>query len=196
MLSWRSAGWSAARRMLLTSTSAWVRAAVWYAVTNCRSTVESIGLGILQLLFWYTRDYMTHTITLIPGDGIGPEVTEAVVRILDGRRRLDRMGDARRRRARVRAHGTGAAGGAHRLDPPQQGRAERAGDDADRDRVHERQRRAAQGARSVREPAAGLEPARRRRRGSRASTSSSSARTPRISTPGSSTKSCPASSRA
>ena len=25
---------------------------------------------------------MTHTITLIPGDGIGPEVTEAVVRIL------------------------------------------------------------------------------------------------------------------
>ncbi len=26
---------------------------------------------------------MTHTITLIPGDGIGPEVTEAVVRILD-----------------------------------------------------------------------------------------------------------------
>ena len=26
---------------------------------------------------------MTHTITLIPGDGIGPEVTEAVVRIID-----------------------------------------------------------------------------------------------------------------
>jgi len=25
---------------------------------------------------------MTHTITLIPGDGIGPEVTEAVVRIV------------------------------------------------------------------------------------------------------------------
>ena len=25
---------------------------------------------------------MTHTITLIPGDGIGPEVTEAVLRIL------------------------------------------------------------------------------------------------------------------
>ena len=24
---------------------------------------------------------MSHTITLIPGDGIGPEVTEAVVRI-------------------------------------------------------------------------------------------------------------------
>src|SRR5262249_42948185 len=28
------------------------------------------------------RSRMTHTITLIPGDGIGPEVTEAVVRIL------------------------------------------------------------------------------------------------------------------
>ena len=25
----------------------------------------------------------THTITLIPGDGIGPEVTDAVVRILE-----------------------------------------------------------------------------------------------------------------
>ena len=29
------------------------------------------------------RTQMTHTITLIPGDGIGPEVTDAVVRILD-----------------------------------------------------------------------------------------------------------------
>jgi isocitrate dehydrogenase (NAD+) len=29
------------------------------------------------------RTRMTHTITLIPGDGIGPEVTEAVVRILN-----------------------------------------------------------------------------------------------------------------
>ena len=27
---------------------------------------------------------MTHTVTLVPGDGIGPEVTEAVVRILTG----------------------------------------------------------------------------------------------------------------
>ena len=35
---------------------------------------------------------MTHTITLIPGDGIGPEVTDAVVRILDGGRRRDRLG--------------------------------------------------------------------------------------------------------
>jgi len=26
---------------------------------------------------------VTHTVTLIPGDGIGPEVTEAVLRVLD-----------------------------------------------------------------------------------------------------------------
>src|ERR1700687_3645042 len=26
---------------------------------------------------------MTHTVTLVPGDGIGPEVTDAVLRILD-----------------------------------------------------------------------------------------------------------------
>src|SRR5689334_3625727 len=34
----------------------------------------------------YESRVLTHTITLIPGDGIGPEVTEAVVRILDAAR--------------------------------------------------------------------------------------------------------------
>ena len=54
---------------------------------------------------------MTHTITLIPGDGIGPEVTEAVVRILKApgvsiewethlRRRTARFERTRRRRCR------------------------------------------------------------------------------------------------
>ena len=76
---------------------------------------------------------MTHTITLIPGDGIGPEVTEAVLRDPRRHRRLDRMGAHEAGVARVRAHGTGAAGRAHRLDPPEQGRAEGAGDDADRE---------------------------------------------------------------
>ena len=73
---------------------------------------------------------------------------------------------------------------AARLDQAQQGRAQGAGDDADRRGLHQRQRRAAQGARPLREPAAGLEPAGRRRAASRTSTWSSSARTPRISTPG------------
>ena len=34
----------------------------------------------VPFVVWFLA--MTHTITLIPGDGIGPEVTEAVVRIL------------------------------------------------------------------------------------------------------------------
>jgi isocitrate dehydrogenase (NAD+) len=29
-------------------------------------------------------EQQTHKVTLIPGDGIGPEVTQAVVRILEG----------------------------------------------------------------------------------------------------------------
>ena len=37
-----------------------------------------------------------HRLTLIPGDGIGPEVSAAVVRILQARRRRDRVGDRTR----------------------------------------------------------------------------------------------------
>ena len=40
---------------------------------------------------------MAHAITLIPGDGIGPEVTAAVVRILDAAGSRHRVGAARRR---------------------------------------------------------------------------------------------------
>ena len=40
--------------------------------------------GALMLLYWEAREgTVKHTITLIPGDGIGPEVTTAVVRILE-----------------------------------------------------------------------------------------------------------------
>ena len=108
-------------------------------------------------------DTMTHTITLIPGDGIGPEVTEAVVRILkasgvsiEWERHLAGL---------LAFERTGQALPVELVDSirPQQGRAQGAGDDADRRGVHERERRPAQGARSVREPAAGVEPARRRR---------------------------------
>ena len=65
-----------------------------------------------RLIIWIGRscNLCVTRITLIPGDGIGPEVTEAVVRILDGGRRLDRVGAPRRRRRRVRAHRPGAAG--------------------------------------------------------------------------------------
>ena len=104
---------------------------------------------------------MSYTITLIPGDGIGPEVTEAVVRILKVVSVDIDWEPHVAGRARVRAHRPSAAGRADRLDPAKQGRAERTGDDADRRRLHERERRAAQGARSLREPAAGVESARR-----------------------------------
>ena len=58
----------------------------------------------------------------------------------------------------------------HRVDPAQQGRAQGTGHDADRRGLHQRQRRAAQGARPVREPAAGVEPAGRAVAASRTST--------------------------
>ena len=98
-------------------------------------------------------------ITLIPGDGIGPEVTEAVVRILEAAGLDIEWEPSRRRRAGAQAARHDAADRAARVDQAQQGRAEGAGDDADRRGLHERQRRPAQGARSLRQPAAGVEPA-------------------------------------
>ena len=64
-----------------------------YAGLQLRSlsinVLTPIAIGGLALLFWEARDGtrgtpdMTHTITLIPGDGIGPEVTAAVVSIIE-----------------------------------------------------------------------------------------------------------------
>jgi isocitrate/isopropylmalate dehydrogenase len=70
----------------------------------------------------------THTVTLIPGDGIGPEVTDAVVRILEAtgaatcssrgsglrraRARLRSMASTFRRSWLRRSSGTGGAEGA------------------------------------------------------------------------------------
>ena len=54
---------------------------------------------------------MAHTITLIPGDGIGPEVTAAVVRIFTAAGPADRLGPAGRRRHRVQAVRPVAAAG-------------------------------------------------------------------------------------
>jgi len=47
---------------------------------------------------------MTHTITLIPGDGIGPEVTRRSS-ACSSIRCVDQLGNASRRHQRLRAHG-------------------------------------------------------------------------------------------
>ena len=101
------------------------------------------------------------TITLIPGDGIGPEVTQAVVRILKA---AGTDIEWERHDAGVIAFkrfGQSLPVAAARLDSQKQGRPQGSGDDADRRGLHERQRRLAQGARSLREPPPGAEPARR-----------------------------------
>ena len=52
------------------------------------------------------RDPMTYPVTLIPGDGIGPEVVAAAVRVLERHRRRVRVGDRRRRAGAIgREHG-------------------------------------------------------------------------------------------
>ena len=139
---------------------------------------------------------MTHRLTLIPGDGIGPEVTRAVLSRPRSRGLRRRVGGIQRRRRGAAGARHDAARAAPRVDSQEQGRAQGPDHDADRRRLHQRQRRPAQGARALRQPAPGVEPARRCPRAFRTSTSSSCARTPRISTPGSSTSSSRASSRA
>ena len=104
---------------------------------------------------------MAHRVTLIPGDGIGPEVTDAVLRILKS---AGVAIDWEPHDAGIIAferHKDVAAARAARLDQAEQGRAQGPGDHADRRGLHQRQRRPAQGAGPVRQPAAGVEPARR-----------------------------------
>ena len=84
---------------------------------------------------------MTHTITLIPGDGIGPEVTAAVVSIIEASGVEGDMGAARRGGARARETRLAAARRSHRLGPPQQSGAEGTRHDAGRRRLYQRQRR-------------------------------------------------------
>ena len=82
-----------------------------------------------------------HTIVLIPGDGIGPEVSAAMKRVLDAAGHGCRMGRAARRRdgprAGVRQRPARTHAGRH---PGAQGRAQGPGDDAGRQGVQERQR--------------------------------------------------------
>ena len=134
---------------------------------------------------------MTHTIVLIPGDGIGPEVSEAVLRII---KVAGVAIDWEPHDAGVLAlerHGTTLPDRAARRDQTDESRAEGSGDDADRRGLHERQRGPAQGAGPLRQRASGVVDRRASLSATPTSIWSSSARTPRTSTPGSSTKSCP-----
>ena len=139
---------------------------------------------------------MTHRITLIAGDGIGPEVSEAVLRILKvaglsiewepceaGVVAFERYGTAlpldlldsvRKNKVALKGPVTTPIGEGFTV----------------------RQRRASQGAGALRERPSGLVDRPASSRATRASTSSSCARTPKTCTPVSSTKSSPASSRA
>ena len=76
------------------------------------------------------------------------------------------MGASRCRRARARAARHAPSRGAARLDPEKQGRAERARHHSGGRGLHERERGPAQGARSLRQPSARVEPAERARRDS------------------------------
>ena len=129
-------------------------------------------------------------VTLIPGDGIGPEVVEATRRIIEAAGADDRVGNPAGRRERVHAGSRhGRARGHDRVDPRDPRRPEGAARDAGRVRREERERDAPQAVRDVREHPPGAGAARDRHALLRAgaSTSSSSARTSRTSTRASST---------
>ena len=67
---------------------------------------------------------MTHRVTLIPGDGIGPEVCDAARRAIEATGVGDRVGRAGVRRRGVPAGGAGAAGARDRLRARARGGAE------------------------------------------------------------------------
>ena len=139
---------------------------------------------------------MTHRITLIPGDGIGPEVTRAVLRVLDAAGFDAEWEEFTRRRRGAAGARHDAARAAARVDPQEQGRAQGPDHHADRRRASPASTSAC-ARRSTSTPTCGrCGTCRRCRRAFRTSISSSCARTPRTSTPASSTSSSRASSRA
>ena len=98
---------------------------------------------------------MAHRVTLIPGDGIGPELAEATRRVLDATGVGFEWEPVDAGEAAI-AHVRHAAPGARpRVDPAQQGRPQGPDHDPGRRGLPERQRHAPPGARPVREPAAG-----------------------------------------
>ena len=66
------------------------------------------------------------TVTLIPGDGIGPEVSEATRRVVDALGVGHRLGGPRGRGAGDRDARDAPARPRSRVDPTQPGRAQRA----------------------------------------------------------------------
>ena len=103
---------------------------------------------------------MAYTVTLIPGDGIGPEVVQRHRSHPGSHRRQVRVGEFRRRRRGLRE-----VQGIHpqrtdRVDRAHPARAQRPGHDADRRRLLQHQRRAAQEVRAVRQLPADPQPAR------------------------------------
>ena len=129
---------------------------------------------------------MTHRVTLIPGDGIGPELTAATRRVLEATGVGVRLGppDGRRRLHRDRGHAAARARAG--LAAHERGRPQGADHDAGRHRLPLGQRRAA----PELDLYANVRPAKTYagvpRPPCTTSTWSSCARTPRTSTPGSS----------
>ena len=100
---------------------------------------------------WVESAAVAHRVTLIPGDGTGPELTEATRRVPRGDRRRVRLGrPARRHRRDGPVRRQPAAGRRARRDPRERRRAEGADHDAGRRRLPLGQRRPAQEPRPVR----------------------------------------------
>ena len=139
---------------------------------------------------------MAHRVTLIPGDGIGPELAEASRRVLDATGIAFEWEVVDAGEAVMAEYGTPAPGARPGVGHAQQGRPQGPDHDAGRRGLPQRQRDAPPGARAVRQPAPGALDAGASSRATRTSISSSSARTPRTCTPGSSTWSVPTRRRA
>ena len=103
---------------------------------------------------------MAYSITLIPGDGIGPEVVAAAVRVLTATG-LDFDWETEIAGASaIGSEGIGPAPPRARIDPEEQARPQGAHGDPGRDRPPLGERGAAQDPRPLRQPAPGADPAR------------------------------------
>ena len=88
-----------------------------------------------------TIEHMAHRVTLIPGDGIGPELAEATTRVLDATGIGFEWEPVEAGEATIATHGTPLPGQRPRVGHAQQGGAQGTDHDPGRRRVPERQRR-------------------------------------------------------